>query len=402
MNRSAAGTRPGPNPAPFPPPPRPAKPTVDPSNPPRPPPRRRAFDPSTPGGEAKNRHPYSHVERERHRESFEARRTNARSSPERRSQHASSRSHSYPRPTRVDDDDDGDDDDDDDDDDDHDGAVGGGGGGLDGPRLSTPYATRGGERTYLSGGSTLKRSATARGDVKGSPAERHRSASPIRNKASPDHKQPGPRKTSIRVGPSAATGSFPNPVDPPAPEAPTQQRRSRSHAQENSFAHYVPSDTSSESSDRSEEESPSFHERLAAAKHEQARRKNRHRHYPYPAYDPRQSQKRDAPDKAAGGGAGLGPPPRATPAGRPDVQPQVAPTVPNAHAASGSADKAKNEPPRYVGCSPPQQSESLQVVRLTSFTACRTTMMSSTGWTTAGSPTRRPSLSGLRFPAIRS
>ena len=346
MNRSAAGAaRTGTNSAPFPPPPRPAKPTIDPSIPPRPPPRRPAVDSSTRGGKAANRHPHPHVERERHPESFEARRSNGRSSPERRSQHPSSRSDSYRRSTRVDDVDDDDDDDD---------GAGGGGGGLDGPRLSTPYSTRGGERTYLSGDTTLKRSATARGDVKGSSAERHRSASPIRNKTFPDQKLPGPRKTSNHVYGSAAAAAADVFLKPPVDPGPsTQRRRSRSHVQEHSFAHYVPSDTSSESSDRSEEGSPSFRERLDAANPEQVRRKNRHRRYAYPTYDPRQSQKRDAPDKAAGGGAGLGPPPRAAPAGRPDVQPQAASTVPNGHSASGSADKVKNEPPRYVACCPP-------------------------------------------------
>lgn len=148
--------------------------------------------------------------------------------------------------------------------------------GLETPRLSTPYATKGGEKTYFST-STLNRSTTLHDTTKPSPNERHRSASPLGNRTRDS------MKTGSRTNPPTPSLSPPKRTNWGANGPPGPYRRVPSHTRKDRFDHYIPSDTSSDEQKESGYESPTFMERLAAEGRPRGRRRGR-RHYPYPAY----------------------------------------------------------------------------------------------------------------------
>lgn len=290
--------RPNPNPAPFPPPPRapkPAEPLRETTVPPRRPtaswsggaagglndpasafpsvhrsqstrvPRQTGFPPATPGGAepaAPNSHAYFHgVNRDGHPAASPADPPRDRFGPTARPSTGANPPEPSSRAPRSSD------------------AMDG----LETPRLSTPYAVKGGERTYLSS-STLPRSATVRDSPKPPSADRHRSASPL---GSRDHPPRDARKTTgSRTGPPTPSGSPPkgrtDPDDANSPPRP--RRRNRSQPRRSQFDHYAPTDTSSDDGNRAGDASPTFMERLAAEARPRGRRKARVRPYPYPTY----------------------------------------------------------------------------------------------------------------------
>ena len=294
MNRPSRTPRPGPNPVPPPTPPRDARP------PPPNPLRRTGFDPATPGGDeppATRRSSYVHVDPIRRA-----------AEPGLRQPHMPAPATPEPAPTH------------------------GRGGATtatspipehheawDGPRLRTPYATSGGERICLSG-DPLRRSATVRERVQPSTPDRHRSASPLRNRAVPGSVRPVARsKTGPSTPSESPTKLAPSGVNLPSSSSPSAAaaaasaapRRGRSpQPRARSFAHYVQSDTSSDEAHESSSESPSLADRLAAENRMRGRRRTHGRRYPYPMYDPAHGPSRDASTDAPPGRPEDGPPKR--------------------------------------------------------------------------------------------
>lgn len=156
-----------------------------------------------------------------------------------------------------------------------------GSGAADSPRLSTPYATTGGERTYFSS-SVLGRSATLREQPLKSPTtERHRSASPPRTRQTEPRNAFAP---GSRTGPPSPTSRTAKNASSDTESPPQQRRGRRTGTRRAQFDHYVASDTSSDEQRESDRESPSFMERLATQGRARGRRPNPHRNYPYPVY----------------------------------------------------------------------------------------------------------------------
>ncbi|KAI9882969.1 MAG: hypothetical protein M1823_005287 [Watsoniomyces obsoletus] len=292
MNRSANGPRPATNPAPFPPPPRTGNPAAgDPGVPPRVPPRRPGFAPGTPGGDEPpaptSRYAFGHSDREtRRRRPSSAMPATSTSQTQSTAGVRDGVGGASTNPIDVD--------------------------MYDGPRLSTPYAAFVGERTCLTP-DTMRRSATVREGQSNSAHDRHRSASPLRNRGAQDADRPMGRS---KTGPSSPGGS-PKRAHADAAKAQEKQqqqhRRGHSHPRASSFAHYVPSDTSSEGERGSDPGSspPPMATRLAAAGRARERRKPHGRHYPYPTYQPGSVQSnRPTSNGAVNGNVSDGPPRR--------------------------------------------------------------------------------------------
>lgn len=208
--------------------------------------------------------------------------------------------------------------------------------GLETPRLSTPYAVKGGEKTYFST-NTLKRSTTPQDSTRPSPNERYRSASPLGNRNQDS------LRTGSRTQPPTPSGSPPKGTTSGADGPSRPHRRVHSHSRRDRFDHYVPSDTSSDEQKESGYESPTFMERLAAEGRARGRRRGRARHYPYPAYQSPSGQK---------AGVSTGPPDAPPRDSRPETSetPTKGPPITGARKA-GAVDAGGNggkESTRYV------------------------------------------------------
>ncbi|KAI9851623.1 MAG: hypothetical protein M1838_003217 [Thelocarpon superellum] len=142
------------------------------------------------------------------------------------------------------------------------------------PRLSTPYATKGGEKTYFSS-SVLGRSASVRTPSTQSPAGRHRSASPPRSRFSSDQStSPTKRSTPSRPREHRTRSDAGLSTDTQSPSPQTTRQADGERAESRSSDERV----------RSGSDSPSFRERLARDNLERGRRKGHHR--VYPDYEP--------------------------------------------------------------------------------------------------------------------
>ncbi|KAI9823870.1 MAG: hypothetical protein M1826_007616 [Phylliscum demangeonii] len=210
--------------------------------------------------------------------------------------------------------------------------------GLDIPRKRTPYATLGGDRTYL-GTSPLRRSHTT-----ASSGERYRSASPSGNRPARD-----PLRTGPRTGPTTPSDSSPQSTAADAKFAAEAGRRARSQSDKDRFDHYYPSDSSDDDDDSlpRSTETLSFMDRLAGDGRVHARRRHRARHYPYPTYSSPAHEAPGSGNGLASGQADDGPPrdwPRKNSA--PDVRQPVAPMDDGPrHARTSIGTDAKKNPP---------------------------------------------------------